>query len=201
MPSQADASGDADFLSLVREYIKQSRNKPGNAYVGLVHRLDRPAGGLMAVALTSKAAARLSEQFASHTAGRTYLAVCRGVPPAGAHTHWLWEQAGMVRASIHEKTKAKKAVLNIQTLCAIENLTLCRIELQTGRKHQIRAQLCALGHPLWGDNRYDFGRAKPGEQLALWCAELKLIHPTTSERLCLESMPAGGVWKKFINCY
>ena len=200
LPSQADESGDMDMLSLCREHLRTSRGKPGQAYIGLVHRLDRPAGGLMAFACTSKAATRLSAQFAEKSAGREYLAVVRGKIPEGTHVHWLADRNGMVRA-VPEGTKgAKRAELAIEILQEKDDLTLVRVTLKTGRKHQIRAQCAALGHPLWGDQRYAFGLSKPGEQLALWGYRLQLVHPTMGEAMEWEQNPEGGVWGKFEIC-
>jgi len=190
MPSQADISGDADFLSLVRGYIKQSRNKPGNAYVGLVHRLDRPAGGVMVFARTSKAAMRLSTSMQQGAFDKRYLVVAEGVPAErAALEHYLLKdaQSNTVRAVPQGTPGAKRARLTYIRMAQQEGLVLLRIELETGRAHQIRVQCAASGLPIWGDHRY--GTGGEGRQLALWAYYLAFPHPTTGQRLAFTAPP------------
>ena len=190
LPVQADSSGDEDLLTAMKAYIKQKYGKPGEVYLGLVHRLDRPVGGAMVFARTSKAAARLSEQVRTREMGRTYLAVVRGDPPKeGALRHFLLkdERTNTSRA-VSEGTKgAKEARLTYRVLARREGLSLCEIHLQTGRSHQIRVQFVSSGWPLWGDARY--GGGKPGEQIALWGCALDLTHPTRKEHLHIACPP------------
>ena len=190
VPSQADASGDEDMLTRLKKYIGIKYNKPGNVYLGLVHRLDRPAGGVMIFARTSKAAARLSAQFAAHAQGRHYLAVTRGQWKTPAH------EKGMVRVVPENAPGAKRAELISTPLACREGLTLTDVELMTGRAHQIRVQHAHMGHPLWGDNRY--GDGKPGQQLALWAWSLTVKHPTRDEMLTFTAPPPRrDVWELF----
>ena len=198
MPSQADSSGDPDLLTELKKYIGITYNKPGNVYLGLVHRLDRPAGGVMVFARTSKAASRLSEQFAAHSQGRRYLAVTRGMWSDELHSvDWLLKGPdGMVRVVREGTPGAKRAELISRPLESRDGLTLTDVELMTGRAHQIRVQHAHWGCPLWGDARY--GNGKPGEQLALWAYALTVKHPTKDERLTFVAPPPdSGIWRPF----
>lgn len=179
VPVQGDASGDDDLLSAMKRYIKQKYNKPGEVYLGLVHRLDRPVGGAMVFARTSKAAQRLTEQVKSRRMGRTYWAIVRGNPPqSGTLTHYLLkdERSNTTRTVEKGTPGAKEAILDYHVLARSGGLSLCEIKLRTGRSHQIRVQFSSSGWPLWGDARY--GGGKPGEQIALWGRYLELEHPT-----------------------
>jgi 23S rRNA pseudouridine1911/1915/1917 synthase len=202
MPSQADASGDEDLLGACKRYIAATFQKPGEAYLGLVHRLDRPAGGAMVFARTSKAAARLTAAFCGRDVEKIYLAVVRGAPKApGALEDYLVKGAdGMVRAVACGAPGAKRAALSFRPLARAQGLALVEIRLETGRPHQIRVQLARAGHPLWGDNRY--GDGVPGQQLALWSHRLTVAHPTRPERLTFRSdPPRSGVWALFEGAY
>jgi len=198
MPSQADSSRDTDMLTELKKYIGIKFNKPGNVYLGLVHRLDRPAGGVMVFARTSKAAARLSEQFAKHSQGRRYMAVTRGEWSGSAHpVDFLLKGAdGMVRVVREGTPGAKRAELISTPVASREGLTLTDVELMTGRAHQIRVQHQHMGHPLWGDNRY--GGGKSGQQLALWAYSLTIKHPTKDEMLTFTAPPPKTApWNMF----
>ena len=182
VPVQGDASGDDDLLSAMKRYIKQKYNKPGEVYLGLVHRLDRPVGGAMVFARTSKAAQRLTEQVKSRRMGRTYWAIVRGNPPqSGTLTHYLLkdERSNTTRTVEKGTPGAKEAILDYHVLARSGGLSLCEIKLRTGRSHQIRVQFSSSGWPLWGDARY--GGGKPGEQIALWGRYLELEYPTQRE--------------------
>ena len=190
LPTQADRSGDADLLTLLKEDIKRRYDKPGAVYLGLVHRLDRPVGGLVVFARTSKAAGRLSAQLRDHALGRTYLAIVRGVPPDQARlVDYLVkdESANTVRVADADTPQAKQAILNHRCLAKAEGLALLEVSLETGRSHQIRVQLTHAGFPLWGDARY--GNGQPGEQIALWGAALRFTHPTRGQSMCLTTPP------------
>ena len=189
MPSQADSSRDTDMLTELKKFIGIKFNKPGNVYLGLVHRLDRPAGGVMVFARTSKAAARLSEQFAKHAQGRKYFAVTRGQWNAPAHPvdFLLKGGDGNVRVVGPTTPGAKRAELISTPVATKDGLTLTDVELMTGRAHQIRVQHANMGRPLWGDNRY--GGGKPGQQLALWAYSLTIKHPTKDELLTFTARP------------
>ena len=199
LPVQADRSGDEDLLSILKGYIGNKYQKPGNVYMGLVHRLDRPVGGVMVFARTSKAASRLSEAFARHAQDRRYFAVLQGI---------LTEQrvleddllkdgrTGMVRVVPPGTPGAKRARLETLPLARRDDLTLAEVRLFTGRSHQIRVQHAHAGLPLWGDARYGGGR--PGQQIALWAAHLAFEHPTRKETLGFSAPPPdAGAWKRF----
>lgn len=201
VPSQADSSGDADMLTLLKLYVKEKYGKPGDVYLGLVHRLDRPAGGVMAFARTSKAAARLSRQMREGSFRKQYLCVCAGSPPGGRLEHWLTKNAktNNVAAATVETPGAQWAALEYAPVETARGLTLCRVNLLTGRPHQIRVQFAASGFPLWGDQRYN-PAAAPGQWLALWSTKIGLEHPTRKEAMVFECLPdarEGAVWRQF----
>lgn len=202
LPTQADASGDDDLLSILKRHIGNKYQKPGNVYMGLVHRLDRPVGGVMVFARTSKAASRLSEAFARHDQSRQYLAVLQGeLKEARTLTNYLLKtetgrQKFTVRAVAEGTPGAKRAQLTTEPIAFKNGLTLARATLYTGRAHQIRVQHAAAGLPLWGDARYGGGR--PGQQIALWAYRLAFKHPTKDETLSfLAPPPIAGVWREF----
>ena len=200
MPTQADASGDPDLHSTMKAYIAEKYQKPGAVYLGLVHRLDRPVGGLVVLARTSKAADRLSEQVRKKTLSRQYVAAVRGDAPQTAELcDWLLkdEMTNTVRAVREGTPGAKDAKLCFAAAGCADGLTLLRVRLFTGRSHQIRVQLSHAGYPIWGDARYGAGR--PGEQIALWGAHLGLVHPTKKEDMHFTALPPmdGMPWKRF----
>ncbi len=198
MLSQADATGDADLLSILKEYIRKEYNKPGNVYLGLVHRLDRPVGGLMVFARTSKAAARLSAQMREHRMGREYLCVVQGeVADSFTLQDYLVRDEIKNRVVVCEADVkgSKLAILHGRCIARREGTALCAIRLETGRQHQIRAQMSHAGAPLWGDNRY--GRGIPGQQIALWGYKLTFDHPTTHKIMRFFAMPEGSVWSLY----
>jgi 23S rRNA pseudouridine1911/1915/1917 synthase len=187
VPVQADESGDPDLLSIARAYIKERYKKPGAVYLGLVHRLDRPVGGVMVFARTSKAAQRLQETMQSGSWSKIYLAVvCGSAPKQAALTDYLYkDETTRTSSVVDEKTQgAKIAHLSFQKLAEKASLSLLAVVLDTGRHHQIRVQLTHAGFPIWGDARYNEA-SKPGQQIALWAAKLAFDHPTTKERMAL----------------
>lgn len=195
MLSQADKTHDTDILSWLREDIRQRYHKPGAAYLGLVHRLDRPVGGLMVFARTSKAASRLSAQMREHSLGREYLCIVTGdVKDSFTHIDYLIKEEKLNRVSVCDSDVrgAQEAILHGKVLARRQDTALCAITLETGRNHQIRVQMAAHGAPLWGDNRY--GGGVPGQQIALWGYKLSFIHPTTKQLLTFMHLPKGGVW-------
>jgi 23S rRNA pseudouridine1911/1915/1917 synthase len=203
LPVQGDASGDPDLLSLIKADLKERYQKPGQVFVGLVHRLDRPVGGVMVFAKTSKAAARLAEQIRVHEFKKIYYAVARGRPAvaAGQLVDYLRKdpQTNTVQIVAATEPGAKKAILDYQVVAATAELSLVKINLRTGRPHQIRVQMAALGHPLYGDQKYGAGVNRPGEQIALWAAELEFKHPTKAEQLEFVSKPpAQYPWAQFM---
>lgn len=197
--TQGEGRGQEDLLSLLKVFIKQRDVKPGNVFLGLVHRLDQPVGGVMVFAKTSKAASRLSQQIREHAMRKTYLAVVEGIllPRTGALHHFLHKDHVRNRVSVRNigGGTAQEAELHYEALEQAHNRTLVRIELVTGRSHQIRAQFSAIHHPLVGDVKY--GAKEPGA-LALWAFALRFEHPTTHEIMEFTSEPIrSGVWGDF----
>jgi len=171
VPVQEDHTKDDDLLSMLKRNLKVRYQKPGNVYLGLVHRLDRPVGGVMVFAKTSKAASRLSDAVRQRTMERGYLAVVRGTPPEeqGVLEHYLIKDSRenkVYTVPPHYKN-AKKAVLKYKTMAKTKNLSLLYVKLHTGRPHQIRVQLSAVGCPLYGDQKYGQKLNRPGQQIAL----------------------------------
>ena len=191
VPVQADASGDEDLLTACKGYIKEKYQKPGEVYLGLVHRLDRPVGGVMVFARTSKAAARLTEQFSAHKAQKRYATVVEGsAPGAGRLTDWLLKNEATNTTSVVQKDTpgAKQARLSYRTLARENGLSLLDVALQTGRPHQIRVQLAHAGFPIRGDQRYN-PDARVGEQIRLWAYALTIAHPTLKEPMTFYALP------------
>lgn len=200
VPSQADKTGDADMLTLVKAYIKEKYQKPGDVYLGLVHRLDRPVGGIMVFARTSKAASRLSEAIRINDFSKKYLAVVEGIfeEKTGTFEDYLFKDEALNKSRVVSKEKkgAKFAKLSYEVVEECEDMSLVKINLETGRHHQIRVQFSHAGHPLIGDQKY--GKSAPGVQIALWAYELEFKHPVKDEVMKFTCMPAKvGVWKDF----
>ena len=184
IPTQEDNTKDKNLLTILKEYIKEKYNKPGNVYLGLVHRLDRPVGGIMVFARTSKAAARLSEQVRNKTFKKTYNAVVIGnINKEGKLKDYLLkdEKKNIVKVD----KNGKEAILNFKKLDFKNNMSLVEINLETGRSHQIRVQMSHYGYPLFGDQKYN-KTSKVGEQIALFAKKIEFIHPTTNELLTFE---------------
>lgn len=193
MPSQQDESNDPDLLSVLKEDLKVRYQKPGNVYLGLVHRLDRPVGGVMVFAKTSKAASRLADAVRTRKLDKTYLAVVHGTPKptAGRLVHYLLKDSSTNTVSSVPKAKAgaKEAILDYKVIGPSELLSLVEIRLLTGRSHQIRVQMSTEGHPLYGDQRYGHGRNRPGQQIALWSSSLSFEHPVKREWMTFSCSP------------
>ena len=181
VPVQQDSSNDEDLLSILKKYIKEKYDKPGNVYLGLVHRLDRPVGGIMVFAKTSKAASRLSEQIRENKVKKTYLAVVYGqLKEKAVLKDKILKNHKTNTVQISEK--GKEASLDYELISKKENLNLVEIHLHTGRSHQIRIQFSSRNNPLFGDQRYN-KNAVPGEQIALFASSLEFIHPVTKEKM------------------
>ncbi len=202
LPSCGDESGDDNMLDQVRRYVKEKYNKPGNVYIGLIHRLDRPTGGIMVFAKTSKAASRLAEQMRSGDFEKKYLAVLVGVPKEAQGTLVNYLKKNPVNNMVYICTQttdgAKLASLDYKVLEEKGGYCLAEIKLHTGRTHQIRVQMAGISHPVYGDMRYGGESAKKGN-LALWAYSLSFTHPVTKERLrFLLEPPAENIpWKNF----
>ena len=179
IPVQEDESKDEDLLTIIKKYIKDKYNKPGNVYLGLVHRLDRPVGGVMVFAKTSKAASRLSEQVRTNKIHKKYYAVVEGkLPKEGTLKDKLLKDTK--RNIVTVDSRGKDCELSYKLVNTKDNLNLVDIDLKTGRSHQIRVQFSSRNNPLFGDQRYNKG-AKVGEQIALFAHSLSFYHPTTKE--------------------
>jgi len=193
IPSQSDKTGDVDMLTMVKNYVKEKYNKPGEVYIGLVHRLDRPVGGLMVFARTSKAASRLSEQVRNKTFKKKYLAVVDGIfdEKNGTLIDYLYkdERNNISKVVPETKKNAKMAKLDYEVLNYDNkrDLSLVKIDLHTGRHHQIRVQMAHAGHSLFGDQKY--GTRGKGKQIRLWAYEIEFEHPTTKEQLKFTDYP------------
>lgn len=196
--TQGDATGDDCLTEAMKRYLKEKYQKPGEVYLGLIHRLDRPVGGLVALAKTGKAASRLSEQLRARTLHREYLAVAQGAPDdEGELSDWLKkdERTGNVMVAAPGAPSAQEARLHFRTLARRGGTALMHLCLDTGRKHQIRVQLSHAGWPIVQDLRY--GQGKAGEAIALWGAVLTLRHPTLQTTMVFESAPQGRAFAPY----
>ena len=193
VPTQADSSGDKDLLTMIKEYVKEKYDKPGEVYIGLVHRLDRPTGGVMVFARTSKAAARLQEQMKTGLFEKKYLAVTVGVPRdrQGRLSQYLVkdEKNNMVRVVPAVAEGAKKAELEYKVLEIAGSVALVDIRLITGRSHQARVQMQSLGTPIFGDAKYGGDKLAKGHNLALWAYELRFYHPVNKNPFVFKVFP------------
>ena len=196
--TQSDETGDLSLQDECKQYIKEKYQKPGEVYLGLVHRLDRPVGGLVAFARTSKAASRLSEQLRVHHMEREYLAVVEGedLPARGDLRDWLLQgEDGLVRVVPEGTPGAKEARLHYERLGAREGTALVHLRLETGRKHQIRVQISHLGHPILYDMRY--GHGERGRDIALFGAVLRLTHPTLKKEMTFTACPENPAFRPY----
>lgn len=200
IPSQGDKTGDTDMLTIIKEYIKEKYNKPGNVYLGLIHRLDRPVGGVMVFAKTSKSAARLSEQVREKEFQKSYLVIVDGKMEKEKGTledYLLKNEKTNTSKVVKEGTKnSKYAKLDYEVLKYDKelNLSVLKILLHTGRHHQIRVQLSSRGHSIYGDQKY--GGRGHGKQIALWAYKLQISHPVSKEKMDFIDIPEKmGSWK------
>lgn len=192
--SQSDITGDIDLLSIVKNYIKEKYNKPGNVYIGLIHRLDRPVGGIMVFAKTSKAAKRLNEQIKNHEFNKTYIAVLEGIlnKKDGKLVNYLYKDEKRKMSFVVDKNHkdAKLSKLIYEVIGYIENKTIVKINLITGRHHQIRVQFKNIGYSLYGDQLYGNQNKM---QIKLFAYKLEFLHPVTKEKLTFKLLPK---WKE-----
>ena len=200
IPSQGDKTEDLDMLTIIKSYLKEKYNKPGDVYLGLIHRLDRPVGGVMVFAKTSKAAARLSEQVRVKDFEKRYLVVVDGKMEKNKDTledFLLKNEKLNMSKVVKEGTKnSKKAILDYEVLKYQEDidLSVLKVNLHTGRHHQIRVQFASRNHSICGDQKY--GTRGRGKQIALWAYELSILHPITKERMTFKVLPKlEGSWK------
>ena len=200
IPSQGDKTEDVDMLTIIKDYLKEKHQKPGNVYLALIHRLDRPVGGVMVFAKTSKAAARLSEEVRERRIKKEYLVVADGKfeNSKGTLEDYLLknERKNMSKVVPKETKNAKLARLDYEVLRYNEeiDLSVVRVLLHTGRHHQIRLQLSNIGHSIYGDQKY--GTRGRGKQIALWAFKLSFVHPVTKEEMSFKVLPEiNGTWK------
>jgi 23S rRNA pseudouridine1911/1915/1917 synthase len=189
--SQSDITGDKDLLTMVKEYVKEKYKKEGNVYIGLVHRLDRPVGGIMVFARTSKAAKRLNEQIKKHEFNKTYVAVLDGNlnKEKGKLVNYLYKDERLKKSFVTSKDNknAKLSELEYEVIGHINCKTIVKINLITGRHHQIRVQLSSRQHSIYGDQKY--GGRGHGKQICLWAYKLTIQHPISKEEMVFMAVP------------
>lgn len=199
---QGDKTGDTPLSELVKHYLKEKYNKPGNVFIGVTHRLDRPVSGLVVFAKTSKALARLNEMFKNGDVHKTYWAIVKNCPQETEATleHYLVrnEKQNKSYAYDREKPGAKKAILHYKLIGHSENYFLLEVDLKTGRHHQIRCQLAKIGCPIKGDLKYGFPRSNPDGSICLHARRVSFRHPVSKELIELEApLPEGNLWNGF----
>lgn len=199
---QGDKTGDTPLSETVKQYIKVKYNKPGNVFLGVTHRLDRPVSGLVLFARTSKALTRLNEMFKNKDIKKTYWAIVKNEPPAQSGTLQNWlvrnEKQNKSYAYDREVKDSKKAILDYKVIGRSDRYFLLEINLHTGRHHQIRCQLAKMGCPIKGDLKYGAQRSNPDGSICLHARRIELIHPVSKEHLCFEApVPDSLLWKSF----
>ncbi|MEO0471194.1 MAG: RluA family pseudouridine synthase [Bacteroidota bacterium] len=200
--SQGDITREASAFDLVKDYIRVTYNKPGNIYLALIHRLDRPTGGILLLAKTSKAAGRLSQQFHDRKVEKTYWAITEGIPQENQarlrHFHKQMERKNRVQLFPRQVSGSKEAVLDYQLLQKNGRRSLFEVYPKTGRKHQIRVQLSSLACPIVGDLKYGASAPNPDKSICLLAKKLTFTHPTKKEPMTIEApLPRYGAWKAF----
>ncbi|MBP7965729.1 MAG: RluA family pseudouridine synthase [Paludibacteraceae bacterium] len=196
---QGDKTGDEPLPEIIKRYLKEKYNKPGNVFCGVAHRLDRPVSGVVLFARTSKALARLNELFQTHAMTKTYWAIVKQTPdePVGRLEHYLIRNEKQNKSYVYDTPRAgaKRALLSYKTVAKSDNYTLLEIELETGRHHQIRAQLAQMGCPIKGDLKYGFPRSNPDGGISLHARSLAFIHPVSQEQMKLVApVPDDKLW-------
>jgi 23S rRNA pseudouridine1911/1915/1917 synthase len=196
---QGDKTGDKPLSEVVKEYIKEKYNKPGNIYLGVVHRLDRPTTGIVLFSKTSKALPRLNTLFAERKTHKTYWAIVKNAPkkPQDTLINWLKKNPKNNKSTAYPKeiTDSKKAILHYKTVKALDNYTLLEVELETGRHHQIRSQLSTIGSPIKGDLKYGFDRSNKDASISLHARRLQFTHPVSKDPIdVLAALPNDPIW-------
>lgn len=199
---QGDKSGDTPLADLVKDYIKRKYNKPGNVFLGVVHRLDRPVSGLVVFARTSKALTRLNDMFRNGDIHKTYWAITRNRPPEeeATLTHWITRntQQNKSYAADRERPNSKKAMLRYRLIGCTDNYHLLEVQLMTGRHHQIRCQLAHIGCPIKGDLKYGAQRSNPDGSICLHARRVEFVHPVTKQNVVAEApLPTLPPWNAF----
>jgi len=196
---QGDKTGDKPLSEIVKEYIKDKYEKPGEVFLGVVHRLDRPTTGIVVFAKTSKALERLNKMFSERETSKTYWAVVKNKPPKSEDNliHFLKrnEKNNTSKAHLKEVPESKKASLDYKIIKELNNYFALEINLHTGRHHQIRAQLQAIGSPIKGDLKYGFDRSNPDGGIHLHARKLSFIHPVSKENIeIIAPTPSDAIW-------
>ena len=203
---QGDKTGDRPLSDVVKDYLKEKYQKPGAVFLGVVHRLDRPVSGLVVFARTSKALARLNKMFAEGQVHKTYWAIVSGLERSVGSadstclTHWLVrnEQQNKSYAYDHEVPHSKKAVLSYRVIGRSDRYQLVEVQLMTGRHHQIRCQLAAVGLPIKGDLKYGARRSNSDGSISLLSRRVEFVHPVSGKTICVEApLPADPLWQAF----
>ena len=197
---QGDKTGDTPLSDVAKAYIKYKYNKPGNVYLGVVHRLDRPTTGLVLFAKTSKALPRLNKLFAEKKANKSYWALVKNTPPKQNDrlVHWLRKNPKNNKSTAFDREVegSKKAILSYSVLKSLDNFVLLHIDLETGRHHQIRCQLAKIGSPIKGDLKYGFSRSNKDASISLHARTLEFIHPVKKEKISITaSVPSDSLWQ------
>ena len=191
--SQKDDTGDDSMVEIIKGYLKVKYNKPGNVYLGLIHRLDRRVGGVMVFAKTSKAASRLSEQIANHELEKYYLALVDGIIDKDGEIKILLEKTKDNLAVVSKN--GKEAKLEYRVLKTINDNTLVEVNLITGRYNQIRASFAHIGHPIVNDYKYSKKYKVNNQELGLYCYKVRFSHPVTKELIEVTNYPSSNLWK------
>lgn len=199
---QGDKTGDKPLSETVKQYLKEKYQKPGNVFIGVTHRLDRPVSGLVVFAKTSKALPRLNELFKNGDVKKTYWAIVKNAPKEaeGELVHYLVRNEKQNKSYAYDKEvpNSKKAILDYRLIGHSENYYLLEVDLKTGRHHQIRCQLAKMGCPIKGDLKYGFPRSNPDGSISLHARRIRFVHPVSKELLDLEaSVPEDNLWKSF----
>ena len=199
---QGDKTGDTPLSETVKEYLKVKYNKPGNVFIGVTHRLDRPVSGLVVFAKTSKALSRLNEMFCQGQVKKTYWAIVKECPKEveGELTHWLVRNEKQNKSYAYDKERpnSKKAILRYKLIAHSVNYHLLEVDLQTGRHHQIRCQLAKMGCPIKGDLKYGSPRSNPDGSICLHARRVTFVHPVSKEVIDLTApVPEGNLWGGF----
>ena len=199
---QGDKTGDTPLSETVKQYIKEKYAKPGNVFLGVVHRLDRPVSGLVVFTKTSKALARLNEMFRNSEVKKTYWAIVKQRPPQdeGELVNYLVRNEKQNKSYAYDKEvkNSKKAVLHYRLIGHSQNYFLLEVDLKTGRHHQIRCQLAKMGCPIKGDLKYGFARSNPDGSICLHAHRVKFVHPVSKELIDVTApLPPGNLWNGF----
>jgi len=199
---QGDKTGDQPLSEMVKEYLKEKYNKPGNVFCGVTHRLDRPTSGVVVFAKTSKALSRLNDMFRDGEMDKTYWAIVKDRPPKEEDqlTHYLVKNEKTNKSTAYpvEKPHTKKAVLHYKLIAASQNYYLLEVDLETGRHHQIRVQLAKIGCPIKGDLKYGASRSNPDDSISLHARTISFIHPVSKEKIMVTApVPEDNLWKTF----